>query len=82
MRFDSEPILVKQEDCTGDDDVVIPMLDNANSDYLVEEETVFDKNGHANKKMDQKQGVMESNLNSINLILIVVGVLSIAFMVS
>jgi hypothetical protein len=82
MLAESEPILGRENDSNEKEDIVIPMLDNVNADHLVEEETVFDQNGISYKTFEDKKGVMESNLNSINLILIVVGVLSIAFMVS
>ena len=82
MLAESEPILGRENNLNEKEDIVIPMLDNLNADHLVEDETVFDQNGISYKKFEDKKGVMESNLNSINLILIVVGVLSIAFMVS
>ena len=60
-------------------DVMIPILDN-------EENTINGGNMvHESRiKLDYKtnQNIMENNLNSLNLILIVVGVLSITFMVS
>ena len=82
MLAELEPILGSENHSNEKEDIVIPMLDNVNADHLVEEETIFDQNGTSYKKYDDKKGVMESNLNSINMILIVVGVLSIAFMVS
>ena len=60
------------------DDVLIPILDidenHTNEENMVHEIRIKNdfKNNH---------NVMENNLNSLNLILIVVGVLSITFMV-